>query len=74
MARRHPDKDIRKALKLALDAGWSFEEAKGHRFGTLRCGYGCKVGIWSTPRNPTAHAKRVREGVERCTHDDNTAI
>ncbi len=67
--RRHSDKDIRKAVRLALDAGWALEEGKGHRFGTLRCGDGCEVAVWSTPRNPTTHAKRIRETVQRCPHE-----
>lgn len=67
--RRHSDKDIRKATRLALDAGWTLEEGKGHRFGTLRCGDGCEVAVWSTPRNPTTHAKRIRETVQRCPHE-----
>jgi hypothetical protein len=67
--RRHSDKDIRKAIKLALDAGWTLEEGKGHRFGTLRCDDGCDVAVWSTPRNATTHAKRIRETVQRCPHE-----
>lgn len=70
--RRHSDKDIRRALKLALDAGWMLEEGKGHRFGTLRCGDGCEVAVWSTPRNPTTHAKRIRETVQRCPHETDS--
>jgi hypothetical protein len=66
--RRHADKEIRKALKRALDAGWQLEAGKGHRFGTLRCGDGCEVAVWSTPRNSSTHAKRIREAIERCPH------
>lgn len=68
MERRHSDKDIRKALKLARSAGWTSEEGRGHRFATLRCGEGCGVVVWSTPRNPTTHAKRIREAIQRCPH------
>jgi len=50
--RRHSDKDIRKAIKLALDAGWTLEEGKGHRFGTLRCGDGCEVAVWEHAAQP----------------------
>ena len=66
---RHPDKDIRKAIKEALDAGWQVEKGKGHRWGTLMCARGCKVGVWSTPRRPGDIAKRIREAVEKCPHD-----
>jgi hypothetical protein len=71
-SRRHADKDIRKALKLAQRTSWTFEEGKGHRFATLRCGAGCEVAVWSTPRNPSTHAKRIREALERCPHDPTT--
>jgi hypothetical protein len=71
--RRHPNKDIRKALKLARDTGWSFEAGKGHRFATLRCDAGCEVAVWSTPRNPSTHAKRIREAIERCPHHPTSA-
>lgn len=66
---RHPDKDIRKAIKEAQDAGWDVEKGKGHRCGTLSCGHGCKVGVWSTPRRPGDIAKRIREAVQKCPHD-----
>ncbi|MGH2781424.1 MAG: hypothetical protein ACRDL4_09335 [Thermoleophilaceae bacterium] len=68
---RHPDKDIRKAIKEALDAGWNVEKntGGGHRWGTLRCGRGCKLAVWSTPRQPATIAKRIREAVQKCPHD-----
>jgi malate/lactate dehydrogenase len=68
---RHPDKDIRKAIKDAQDAGWKIERAKGkgHRWGTASCGAGCEVAIWSTPRRPQTIAKRIREAIEGCQHD-----
>ena len=70
-AGRHPDKEIRKAIAEAQDAGWDIERAKGkgHRWGTVFCGQGCAVAIWSTPRRPADIAKRVREAVKRCGHD-----
>jgi hypothetical protein len=70
--RRHSNKDIRKAIELALDAGWTLAEGKRHRFGTLRCSDDCEVAVWSTPRNPTTHAKRIREAVQRCTHETDS--
>ena len=53
----------------ALDAGWEVEKGKNHRWGTLHCGHGCKVGVWSTPRRPETMAKRIREEVRKCPHD-----
>jgi len=52
----------------ARDRGWRLEAGKSHRFGTLRCGDGCAVAVWSTPRNPTAHAKRILEAIIACPH------
>lgn len=66
---RHPDKDVRKAVKEAQDAGWQVEKGKNHRWGTLRCGQGCKLAVWSSPKNPMTMAKRIREAVEKCPHD-----
>lgn len=67
---RHPNKDIRKAIKEAQNEGWTLERSSGggHRWGTLRCGFGCKIGIWGTPRQPTTSAKRIGEAVQRCSH------
>jgi hypothetical protein len=68
---RHPDKDIRKAIADAQRAGWTAEQAKGagHRWGTLSCGHGCEVAIWSTPRRPSDIAKRIREAIKKCDHN-----
>jgi len=67
---RHPDKDIRKAIKDAERTGWKAHrsEGSGHRWGTLSCGSGCEVAIWSTPRRPGDIAKRIREAVKKCDH------
>ncbi len=67
--RRHSSKDIRKALKLASDNGWQTDYGTGHRFATVRCGSGCEIAVWSTPRNPTTHAKRIHEALHRCPHE-----
>jgi len=71
ISRRHPNKEIRKALELARQSGWNLQAGNGHRFGTVRCGAGCAVAIWSTPRNPSTHAKRIREALARCPHRTN---
>jgi hypothetical protein len=67
---RHPDKDIRKAIKDAERAGWKADRSRGtgHRWGTLSCGSGCEVAIWSTPRRPGDIAKRIREAIKKCDH------
>jgi hypothetical protein len=66
---RHPDKDIRKAVAQAEAAGWTVDPGKNHTWGVLKCGQGCKLAIWCTPRNPTTIAKRIREHVAKCPHD-----
>jgi hypothetical protein len=70
---RHPDKEIRKAIKDAQATGWKTEKAKGtgHRWGTVSCGQGCAVAISGTPRRSGDIAKRIREAVKKCDHDLN---
>jgi hypothetical protein len=68
---RHPNKDIRKAIAEAEDAGWTVEAGKNHTWGKVKCGHGCKVAVWSTPRSPTTIAKRIREAVQKCPHGLN---
>jgi malate/lactate dehydrogenase len=71
---RHPDKNIRKAIKDAQNEGWKVDKAKGagHRWGTASCGYGCAIAISSTPRCPDDIAKRIQEAVKKCDHDLRT--
>lgn len=72
---RHPDKDIRKAIKDAEHAGWKADRSKGagHRWGTLSCGSGCAVALAGTPRRPADIAKRIREAVKKCDHNPDTS-
>ena len=71
---RHPDKDIRKAVKDAEHAGWKTDRSKGsgHRWGTLSCGQGCAVALAGTPRRPGDIAKRIGEAVKKCDHYPDT--
>jgi hypothetical protein len=65
----HPNKHIREALKYAAENGWLFSKSHGHPFGRIKCGFGhrrCQLSIWSTPRNPEAHAKAIRRVVDAC--------
>lgn len=69
---RHPKKDIERALKDAEAEGWRVERtASGHRWGVARCGSGCSVSVWSTPKNPVNHAKAIARAVKRCPHEDD---
>jgi hypothetical protein len=64
---RHPKKEVEQALQYSEENRWTVEQtSSGHKWGVARCGQGCKVSIWSTPRNPGNHAKQVRRAVDRC--------
>ena len=71
---RHPNKHIREAIKFAEEKGWRFEKAnaRAHIFGTVYCSQssreGCRFRVYSTPRDPEEHARRLIREVERCPH------
>lgn len=59
--KKHPDKEVEKALQYAESAGWTIIEGGGHAWGKLRCpfnsndcrcGIHCTTSIWSTPKTP----------------------
>ena len=74
MPARHPNKHIRAAIANAESLGWTFRKSgrSGHAFGSLLCPRGardgCNIAVYSTPRNPEAHANRVRRAVDACPH------
>ena len=69
---RHPDKDIEAAMAYAESRGWVYVRKGGHAWGILRCSFrgrdGHQFPVWSTPRNPAAHAKDLRREVDKCPH------
>ncbi len=70
---RHPDKEIELAVQYAEALGWSVKMSKkGHAWGFLLCPHatreGCKIGVYSTPRNTGNHARHIRNRVDRCDH------
>lgn len=76
---RHPDKDIEHALRYAESRGWSIEPGGSHAWGRMycpvnsndcRCGEFCITSIWSTPRNPTGYARKIRRIVDNCSKND----
>lgn len=71
--KRHPDKHIEKAIQYAEKLGWIVKMSKGHAWGHLYCPNGtrdgCKVGIWSTPRNRENHARDIRRAIDLCEHN-----
>lgn len=85
MARaKHPSKDIESALQELEALGWSVEEAKGrsaHSWGYVLCpanagnacrsGVFCRMSVWSTPRNPSNHARELTRKASGCLMKEN---
>jgi hypothetical protein len=71
---RHPNKHIEAAVQYAEGLGWRFVKSKGHAWGRLFCPepsrVGCIISVWSTPRKPENHARRIRSEVDLCPHGD----
>lgn len=69
---RHPNKHIQAAIEYAEDRGWTVRKSRGHAFCIILCGAGvrgaCRMSIWSTPRNPEAHARDIINYVDDCEH------
>ena len=73
MRAKHPKKEVESALVDGEAAGWTvIPTPSGHRWGVMRCGEasrsGCRVSVWSTPRNAGHHAKQIRRFIRRCPH------
>jgi hypothetical protein len=69
MPPRHSKKEVKEALIYAESHGWTVQPtASGHAWGSASCGQGCRISIWSTPKNPGNHGKQIRRAVDRCTH------
>lgn len=70
--KRHPHKEIEKVVQYAESLGWRFRAGSGHAWAYLYCRQadrtGCKVGVWSTPKNPENHARQIRRQVDSCPH------
>ncbi|MDA1049533.1 MAG: hypothetical protein O3C40_03515 [Planctomycetota bacterium] len=70
----HPNKHIREAIEYAEQHGWTFVKAsaRAHIYGTLYCPLRTRDGhrqpVYSTPRSPENHARRIREAVNNCDH------
>lgn len=72
---RHPNKHIEAAVQYAESLGWRVWVASGHAWGHLYCPLqarqGCRISVWSTPRNPENHARHVRRDIDACPHEPN---
>ncbi|REK21671.1 MAG: hypothetical protein DWQ45_16860 [Planctomycetota bacterium] len=69
---RHPNKHIEAAVRYAEAQGWRVVSSNGHAWARLFCPHqsheGCKISVWSTPRNPENHARHIRREVDVCPH------
>ncbi|WP_071591350.1 hypothetical protein [Xenococcus sp. PCC 7305] len=77
--KKHPNKEIRAALEDAEQKGWRILQGGSHAWGKIycpynnsdcRCGEFCKTSIWSTPKNPTHHARQIRRVVDNCIYQN----
>lgn len=72
--KKHPNKEIEKAVKYAESLNWRYIESgkSAHAWGRLYCSLedrnGCSMSIWSTPRCAETHAKQIRRNVDSCPH------
>jgi altronate dehydratase len=58
---RDPQKEIRKAIGEAEDAGLKVAESSGHTWGHVTCACGQRIAVYSTGRNPEFGAKPIRK-------------
>lgn len=74
--KKHSKKEIETALRYAEEKGWRIESGGSHAWGKMycpvndincRCGEFCISSIWSTPKNPTNHAKQIKRVIDNCT-------
>ena len=75
LRKKHPNKEIEEALKYAEEFNWYIKASNGHAWGRMfcpnnnincRCGEFCILSIWSTPKNPHNHARKIRKVVANC--------
>lgn len=72
---RHPKKEVEEALRHAEANGWRVTVGGSHAWGKMycpyndaecRCGEFCIASIWSTPKNPSTHARQLKRVVDNC--------
>lgn len=73
MARpRHPSKEIEAALRHAEGLGWRVVPGGAHAWGAIYCPEASREGhrfsVYSTPRDPEAHARYLMRMIGRCPH------
>ena len=67
----HQNKHIREALKYAEKQGWTIRKSgpRAHAWGVIFCSFGhpdCWMSVYSTPKNPENHARKIRKIVDGC--------
>jgi len=68
---RHANIDIEKAIQLAEKQLWTFKKGgeSARSWGSLACSVSdgrCSIAIWSTPKDPSLHAKQITSKVRAC--------
>ena len=75
--KNHSNKEVREAIKFAIANGWTVKESNGHAWGILYCPINdkecrghihCQTSIWSTPKNPSNHARQIMRIVKGCIY------
>lgn len=73
-ASKHPKKEVQEAIEYAVSENWRIIETgnSSHAFcrlyGPEKSRDGCKVSVWSTPRNEKGHARQIKRQIDRCRH------
>lgn len=71
---RHPNKHVETAISYARSRGWRVEKSSGHAWGRLFCPRadrsGCRISVWSTPRNAESHARMIVRLINSCQCED----
>jgi len=74
LTKKHPNKEIRKAVEFAVSKKWRVTDAgsSSHAWARLKCPEssrdGCIISVWSTPRVPRHHARQLIKAVDKCPH------
>lgn len=77
---RHPKSEVEKAVQYAEGVGWKVSKANGssHAWGRIFCPLstreGCKLSIWSTPKNAGNHARHIRNYIDSCPHREEQKV
>jgi hypothetical protein len=74
---KHPNKDIREAIKYAISKGWKQVETgkSSHAFCRLKCGKlhsEHQMSVWSTPKSTHQHALQIRRKVAQCLLEETS--